>query len=64
VNRARELGYEPLTQRRVSEIISQLDMMGLVLAEVVNRGRRGVTKMIKVKPDIVKNIEEALKDLG
>jgi cell division control protein 6 len=64
VNRARELGYEPLTQRRVSEIISQLDMMGLVLAEVVNRGRRGVTKMIKVKPDIMKNIEEALKDLG
>lgn len=64
VNKVRELGYEPLTQRRVSEIISQLDMMGLVVAEVVNRGRHGVTKIIKVKPDIIKNIEDALKDSG
>ncbi|MEM4748600.1 MAG: cell division control protein Cdc6, partial [Thermosphaera sp.] len=52
------------TQRRVSEIISQLDMMGLIVAEVVNRGRHGVTKIIKVKPDIIKNIEDALKDSG
>ena len=60
---ARNLGFEPLTQRRVSEIISQLDMLGLVNATVTSRGRYGVTKVIRVKPELVKTIEELLKDV-
>lgn len=55
-----EYGYEPLTQRRVSEIISQLDMIGLVNAVVVNRGRYGKTKVIKIKQELIESIEKAL----
>ncbi|WP_440060279.1 Cdc6/Cdc18 family protein [Thermogladius sp. 4427co] len=59
----KNLGFEPLTQRRVSEIINQLDMLGLINATVTSRGRYGVTKIIKVKPELAKTIEELLKDL-
>jgi cell division control protein 6 len=61
--RAKSLSLEPLTMRRVSEIISQLDMMGLIFAEVVNRGRYGVTKLIRVKEDLIPVIERALRDV-
>ncbi|MGC9012136.1 Cdc6/Cdc18 family protein [Thermogladius sp.] len=60
---AKELGLEPLTQRRVSEIISQLDMLGLVNATVASRGRYGVTKVIRVRPDLVKTVDDLLKDV-
>ncbi len=53
-------GYEPLTQRRVSEIINELDMLGVVNAVVVNRGRYGKTKIIKIG-DMLPTIEHALK---
>ena len=57
---ATNLGYEPLTQRRISEIINQLDMIGLVNATVVNRGRYGKTKIIKVSKDMINIIEKAI----
>ncbi len=60
---AKELGLEPLTQRRVSEIISQLDMLGLVNATVASRGRYGVTKVIRVRSDLVKTVDDLLKDV-
>ncbi len=63
VEKAEQHSLEPLTMRRVSDIISQLDMMGLVVAEVVNRGRHGVTKVIKIRSDIMPIIERALRDL-
>jgi len=63
VEKAEQYSLEPLTMRRVSDIISQLDMMGLVVAEVVNRGRHGVTKVIKIRSDIMPIIERALRDL-
>ena len=37
-----------LTQRRVSDIISELDMMGIVNATVVSKGRYGRTKEIRL----------------
>ncbi len=55
-----DMGYEPLTQRRVSEIINQLDMIGLVNAVVVNRGRYGKTKVIRISRDILDILEKAL----
>ncbi|MEZ0394661.1 MAG: orc1/cdc6 family replication initiation protein [Desulfurococcaceae archaeon] len=61
---AKSMGYEPLTQRRVSEIINLLDMMGLVNAVVTNRGRYGVTKVVRVKQDTLKVIEQVLEDEG
>ncbi|WP_434731700.1 orc1/cdc6 family replication initiation protein [Thermogladius sp. KZ2Tp1] len=60
---AKELGLEPLTQRRVSEIISQLDMLGLVNATVASRGRYGVTKVIRVRSDLVETVDDLLKDV-
>lgn len=42
----RQLGVEPLTQRRVSGILAELDLLGLVEAAVVSKGRRGRTKRV------------------
>jgi len=63
VEKIRHFSLEPLTMRRVSDIVSQLDMMGLIMAEVVSRGRYGVTKIIKVREDFIPIIEKALRDL-
>jgi cell division control protein 6 len=41
-------GVETLTQRRVSGILAELDLMGLVEASVVSKGRRGRTKRIRL----------------
>lgn len=61
---AKNMGLDPLTQRRVSEIINELDMLGLVNAIVVNRGRYGKTKIIRIR-DSLSIIEETLdKVLG
>ena len=39
---------EPLTQRRVSGLVNELDIMGVVNARVVNFGRYGRTKKIRL----------------
>jgi orc1/cdc6 family replication initiation protein len=49
---ARSSGFESVTQRRVSDIINELDMLGIVNAKVVNRGRYGKTKEISLPVDI------------
>ncbi|MEM3920951.1 MAG: cell division control protein Cdc6, partial [Desulfurococcus sp.] len=59
----RNLKYEPLSLRRISEIISQLDMMGLIISEVVNRGKYGITRIIKIRKDMLPVIKDALKDV-
>jgi cell division control protein 6 len=41
-------GLSPLTQRRVSGLISELDMVGLLNARVVSMGRHGRTKKIRL----------------
>jgi cell division control protein 6 len=55
------LGLETVTQRRVTDIISELDMMGLISARVVSRGRYGKTKVVKVQASR-ESIEAALKE--
>jgi archaeal cell division control protein 6 len=45
---ARRLGIEALTQRRVSGILAELDLLGLLEAAVVSKGRRGRTKRIRL----------------
>jgi len=42
------LGVEPLTQRRLVDLISELDSFGLINAVVVSRGRYGTTKEISL----------------
>lgn len=48
MKKASLLRLEAITQRRATDIISELDMMGLVSARVVSRGRYGKTKMVKL----------------
>ena len=52
------MGLTPLTQRRISSIINELDMMGLLNAQLVNMGRYGRTKKIRlaVQRSIVREI--------
>ncbi len=45
---ARRAGVDALTQRRVSGILAELDLLGLLDAAVVSKGRRGRTKRIRL----------------
>jgi cell division control protein 6 len=47
-NLCKKMGIETLTQRRVSGILGDLDLLGLVEASVVSKGRRGRTKKIQL----------------
>jgi cell division control protein 6 len=58
---AKMMGIDPVTQRRISDIINELDMSGIVNARVVSLGRYGRTKVIRLSTSI-KNIEEGLQD--
>ncbi len=54
-------GMDSLTQRRITDIISELDMLGLVNARVKSFGRRGRTKEIQLsvpERDTILTIEE------
>jgi cell division control protein 6 len=44
-----ELGVTPLTQRRVSTLVNELDSMGLLNAKVISMGRYGRTKKIRLE---------------
>ena len=44
----RKAGVEALTQRRVSGILGELDLLGLLEAAVISEGRRGRTKRIRL----------------
>ncbi len=56
-----KLGLDPLTQRRISSIINELDMLGLVSAPIINRGRHGRSKKIQLVVDR-SQVYEALKN--
>jgi cell division control protein 6 len=47
-NICRKIGIESLTQRRMSGILAELDLLGLIEASVVSKGRRGRTKKIQL----------------
>ncbi|MBS3816368.1 MAG: ORC1-type DNA replication protein [Candidatus Thermoplasmatota archaeon] len=54
-------GIDPLTQRRITDLISELDMLGLINARVKSFGRRGRTKEIQSsvsEADIIDLIED------
>jgi cell division control protein 6 len=52
---------KPLTQRRVTQIISELELLGLVSTDVISQGRYGRSQKIKIMVS-VPTISEALKD--
>ncbi|MBS3113143.1 orc1/cdc6 family replication initiation protein [Candidatus Woesearchaeota archaeon] len=41
-----KIGIIPLTQRRLSDIIAELDMLGIITAKVISKGRYGRTREI------------------
>lgn len=41
-----QIGLRPLTQRRVSDIIGEFDMLGIIYARVISKGRYGRTREI------------------
>jgi cell division control protein 6 len=55
----KKVGVSALTQRRIADLISELDMLGLISAEIKSFGRGGRTKEISV----IVNIPEAKKAL-
>lgn len=55
---------EILTQRRVSDLIAEFDMLGLINARVISKGRHGRTREIKlVIPDkIIDKVKKILEE--
>jgi cell division control protein 6 len=43
-----KMKIEVLTQRRVSDIIGEIDMLGLINAKVISKGRHGRTREVKL----------------
>ncbi len=62
----KQSGLRPLTQRRVSDIIGEFDMLGIIYARVISKGRYGRTREISVSipentlPKIQKLLKEEL----
>ncbi len=56
-------GVRPLTQRRVSDIIAELDMLGIINAKVISKGRYGKTREIRLEipQSTIPNINDLLK---
>jgi cell division control protein 6 len=60
----RESRTEILTQRRVSDIIQEFDMLGIINVRVISKGRGGRMREIKlaITEKIVKKAKEIVKD--
>jgi archaeal cell division control protein 6 len=65
----KKVRFTTLTQRRIADLISELDMLGVVTARVISKGRQGRTTEIQISPtsrDLMEvlNEDEAFKDLA
>ncbi|MFH1440017.1 MAG: ORC1-type DNA replication protein [Candidatus Woesearchaeota archaeon] len=60
------IGLRPLTQRRVSDIIGEMDMLGIINAKVISKGRFGRTREVSLSilpslvPKILSLLEQSL----
>ena len=59
-----KINLKPLTQRRLSDIIAEFDMLGIINARVISKGRYGRTREITVAvhPSTFPKIEEILQE--
>jgi len=61
------IGLRPLTQRRISDIITELDMLGIINANVISKGKYGRTREITIAipnsstPNIFKILKNQLE---
>ena len=53
-------GTSILTQRRISDLISELDMLGLINARLISKGRHGRTR--EIYSTIPNDLSNKLKD--
>ena len=50
----KKVNIDVLTQRRVSDILAEFDMLGLINARVISKGRQGRTRAIRLAiPDSI-----------
>ncbi len=61
---ANKTGLKTLTQRRISDLISELDMLGIINAKVISKGRYGRTREISVdlSDQAVEDIQDMLEE--
>jgi len=57
----KKVRFNVLTQRRVSDILAEYDMLGIINAKIVSKGRYGRTREISVS--LAENIKMKLKEL-
>lgn len=57
-----KIKIEILTQRRVSDIIGEIDMLGLINAKVISKGRHGRTREVKlsIPSNLLNKVEDIL----
>jgi len=60
-NLCKQISFETLTQRRVGDIIAEFDMLGIINARVVSKGRYG--RMREIKLAVNQNIINKIKDI-
>ncbi|MHA2105057.1 MAG: ORC1-type DNA replication protein [Candidatus Hodarchaeales archaeon] len=54
-------GLKPLTQRRISDLIAELDLFGIITTKVVSKGRYGRSRIINM--NLSNQIKNKLKNL-
>jgi len=59
------LALAPLTQRRISDLLSELDMLGLINAKIISKGRYGRTREIylSIPEDMLTNLKFKLREI-
>jgi archaeal cell division control protein 6 len=59
-----QVKIRPLTQRRISDIIAELDMLGIINAKVISKGRYGRTRQIGlgIPQSQVPKLQNSLKE--
>jgi cell division control protein 6 len=57
----KEVEQKPLTQRRMTQIVSDLELQGLVSTDIINQGRYGRSQKIKITIPLT-TVREALKE--
>ena len=62
-NESKKCGLRPLTQRRVSDIIAEMDTLGIIQTKVISQGRYGRTREIcvDIPKSTIKEINKILK---
>ncbi|MDM7275195.1 MAG: orc1/cdc6 family replication initiation protein [Thermoprotei archaeon] len=58
-----KLGIETVTLRRVSGIIAELDMLGIISGRVVSRGRYGKTRVIELTAEVNALVKALSEDI-